>query len=245
MSGWQPSDLGAFHFVEDAEYQGKGLIATEALISFPLVGHGHAALAFCSHFMEFLPLDAGHLQLAHQLERGGRCRVVLTTGGGLYRYQLGDLIEETGYYRDYPLLRFVCRQAYVSDWFGEKLNDAHGGGVLQEVFQALRIAPSFAMLACDTGFPARYVLYIDFPEDDDLVARAAELVDMHLCENFHYGYARRLGELAGIRAFRVRDGAGIYLAAAAQNGQKPGDVKVPALDRRSGWTRSFSEIRRR
>ncbi len=225
--------------------QGKGLISTEAFVSFPLLGkevlgHEGAALAIRSHFLEFLPDDSDGALLAHQLERGGQYEVVVTTGGGLYRYRSGDRIEVTGHVRECPLIRFVGRQGSVSDWFGEKLNDAHVSRVLQEVFSVLGLAPEFGMLACDTAVPPHYVLYIDDPGQDGLLDRAAQLIDVRLRENFHYDYARQLGQLAGVRAVRVRDGAEMYLAAAMRNGQKAGDVKAPALDRRDGWSGVFS-----
>jgi hypothetical protein len=103
------------------------------------------------------------------------------------------------------------------------------------------MAPSFAMLACDTDASPGYVLYIDSPADDEMVACAAKMVEAGLRENFHYNYARQLGQLACVRAFRVRGGAASYLAAATRNGQKLGDVKPPALDRRGGWSRVFGE----
>jgi hypothetical protein len=217
--------------------QGKGLISTEAFVSFPLVDQEHAALAIRSHFLEFLPLDSHRPQLAHQLERGGFYTVAVTTGGGLYRYQLGDLIEVAGHFKGCPLIRFVGRQGSVSDWFGEKLSEAHVCQVFQETFHVFGMAPSFAMLACDTDAPPGYVLYIESPSDDETVARAANRIDAGLRENFHYNYARRLGQLACVRPLRVHDGAASYLAEAMRNGQKLGDVKPPALDRRGGWSR--------
>ena len=219
--------------------QGKGLIATEAFVSFPLVGQEDAALSIRSHFYEFLPLDSSAPRLAHQLERGGVYQVAVTTGGGLYRYLLGDLIEVTGHFKGCPRIRFLGRQGSVSDWFGEKLSEAHVCRVLQETFRTLGMAPSFAMLACETDASPGYVLYIDSPEHDELAGRAAKMIDTGLRENFHYHYARQLGQLACVRPFRVRDGAGTYLAAAARNGQKLGDVKMPALDRRGGWSGVF------
>ena len=216
--------------------QGKGLIATEALVSFPLTNYDGSALAIRSHFLEFLPLDSDRPLLAHQLDRGARYAVVVTTGGGLYRYQLGDQVEVTGRAGDCPLIRFVGRQASVSDWFGEKLNDAHVACVLREVFSEIGIAPSFAMLACDSETPARYVLYVDCDASNDLLDRAAASIENRLRTNFHYDYARRLGQLDSVRALLVRDGADVYLRAAVRNGMKAGDVKVPALSQRGGWS---------
>jgi hypothetical protein len=219
-----------------ARMQGKGLISTEAFVSLPLSACEAPALAIRSHFLEFLPLDSDRPVLAHQLERGGVYTVVATTGGGLYRYQLGDQIEVAGHYGDCPLIRFVGRQASVSDWFGEKLNDAHVSRVMQVVFATLGLAPKFAMLACDTDALPRYVLYIDCAAPDDVVEQAAASIDDGLRANFHYDYARQLGQLSGIHAYRVRDGAHAYLAEAMRNGMKAGDVKAPALSPRVGWS---------
>ena len=113
-----------------ASIQGKGLIATEAFISLPLVGREGSALAVRSHFLEFVPVNARNEssdstpRLAHELEPGHRYAVVVSSGGGLYRYQLHDVVEVVGHVRRCPLIRFVGRQGYVSDFFGEKLNEA-------------------------------------------------------------------------------------------------------------------------
>jgi hypothetical protein len=219
--------------------QGKGLIATEAFISFPLIGHEDAALAVRSHFLEFLSSASDRTVLAHELERGGLYAVAVTTGGGLYRYLLGDQIEVTGHIHDCPLVRFVGREGSVSDRFGEKLNDAHVSRVFDETFKKLGIVPTFSMLACDTARPAAYVLYIDAAATHDQIARAAEGVETGLCENFHYGYARSLGQLAPVRVMRVPNGAKAFFDDAVRNGQKLGDVKVPALDRRCRWSEVF------
>jgi hypothetical protein len=221
------------------QMQGKGLIATEAFISFPLTGQEAAALSVRSHFFEFLPSDSDRPQIAHQLDRGGLYSVAVTNGGGLYRYLLGDQIQVTGHMRDCPLVRFAGRQGNLSDWFGEKLNEAHVSQVLNDVFGKLGLLPSFAMLACDTASPPGYVLYIDVEGNNDLLARVAEAIDKSLRESFHYVYARRLEQLASVRAVLVRDGARLYVNDAVQNGQKLGDVKVPALDRRGGWSSIF------
>jgi hypothetical protein len=219
--------------------QGKGLLATEAFISFPLSECDGAALSVRSHFFEFIPSDSDRTQLAHQLEQGSRYTVVVTTGGGLYRYLLGDQIEVIGHIQDCPRLRFVGRQGSVSDWFGEKLNDAHVSRVFKETFAKLSFAPAFAMLACDTAPPPGYVLYIEAHQSEEQLAGAAELVDAALRENFHYNYARTIDQLACVRAVRIRNGANLYLEDAIRNGQSPGNVKFPALNRRDGWAAVF------
>lgn len=224
--------------------QGKGLMATEGFISLPLLGHEGAALAVRSHFLEFAPVDSqGGSQpprLAHELERGERYAVILSTGGGLYRYQLDDVIEVVGHVRECPLIRFIGRQGYISDWFGEKLNEAFVAGVLRESFEACRIVPAFAMLACDMRLsPPAYVLYVDAAEPDERLARAACRIEADLRRGFHYDYARILGQLAPLRVFRAHAAADAYLNVAIGAGQRAGDVKPLALDRRDGWSQRF------
>ena len=113
--------------------------------------------------------------------------------------------------------------------------------VLSETFKTLHMAPSFAMLACDTDSPPGYVLYIDSPDRDELINHAAKRIDTLLRENFHYNYARELGQLSCLHVFRVRNGAQIYLLEAMRNGHRPGSIKPPALDRRTGWSKIFAE----
>ena len=78
--------------------------------------------------------------------------MVLTTGGGLYRYRLQDLVEVTGHTAPgggCPVLRFVGREGHVSDWFGEKLHERHVRTALEGVLAAGALQPEFAMLACE------------------------------------------------------------------------------------------------
>ena len=90
--------------------QPKGLMSTEACVSFPLVGHRGAALALRSHFFEFIPVDStgalGEPHPAHAVNEGKRYEVVVTTGGGLYRYRTGDVVEVVGLLNECPFLRF-------------------------------------------------------------------------------------------------------------------------------------------
>ena len=162
-----------------ARLQGKGLLATEGVVSFPLTGYAGAALALRSHFFEFLPADAqqgsvtGDLPvLAHQLETGGCYAVVLTTGGGLYRYQLHDLVEITGRHGACPLLRFLGKGSHISDHFGEKLNERHVQGALDTLLARFAVAAAFAMVALEgaDGGPA-YTLFIETNEPSDETLR--------------------------------------------------------------------------
>lgn len=228
-----------------AAMQGKGLIATEGFISFPIGGYDGSVLSVRSHFFEFLPVDgdghtdAGTPRLADELECGQRYVVVLSTGGGLYRYLLQDVVDVVGHVNGCPLIRFEGRQA-VSDWFGEKLNDAFVARVLRDAFHDEALSPSFAMLACDPALtPPAYVLYIESSAPGEVLESVAKRIENDLRRSFHYDYARRLGQLASVRVFRAERAGESYLAAAVRAGRRAGDVKPVALSRAAGWSDVF------
>lgn len=101
----------------NVEIQKKGLITTEGFVSFPLIGETGSILSINSHFFEFIEQDGienkpgssnSGVKLAHELEKGKHYSVIITTGGGLYRYNLNDIIEVLGFKQECPLIRF-CR----------------------------------------------------------------------------------------------------------------------------------------
>lgn len=225
-----------------AQLQGKGLMASEGVVTFPLLGQAGAALAIRSHFFEFLPTGGGAIRLAHELELGGCYDVVLTTGGGLYRYRLYDEVEVVGHLHGCPLLRFVGKAAHISDWFGEKLNERHVRRALDTLLARYAMNPDFVMLACDEH-DGRYA-YTLFIEGDGLsnAALRALLQELEhaLHENYHYRYCRDLGQLDPLRLFRIRArGMADYMAACRAQGQRVGDIKPTALHHRGGWSRVF------
>jgi hypothetical protein len=224
------------------EIQPKGLLATEGFVSFPLLGQPGAALAARCHFFEFEE-DSGPCRMAHELERGGRYGVVLTTAGGLYRYRLRDEVEVVGFLRQCPLLRFVGKNDCVSDLTGEKLAEAHVRAVLGRVFAARGLAPSFALLVPVAGRPPRYRLYLQgaavSPAPD---LRAA--LEAGLSENPYYRQAVALGQLAPaevtLLAPEGEPGWLLYERACLARGMRCGDIKPTALARGPGWAEVFA-----
>jgi hypothetical protein len=229
------------HFPE-IPIQGKGLIATEAFVSLPLIGHNGAVLAYRSHFFEFISED-GLVLLAHELQPGACYSVVVTTSGGLYRYSLGDRVEVVDRIGACPMIRFVGRENVISDWVGEKLLDAHVAAVFQKIFRQLDVNPNFAMLAYDPEPSPAYCLFL---ESEGSVIRGSEIaaaVDAGLRSNFQYDYARRLGQLGPVRAVPVLNGFASFADYAARTGQRIGSIKVPALEPRQIWRKILAAER--
>jgi hypothetical protein len=218
--------------------QPKGLLATEAMVSLPWVGVEGAPLALTSHFLEFVD-EAGAVHLAHELQPGEHYSVVVTTGGGLYRYQLQDQVVMVGRVQATPTIRFVGKRDRVSDLFGEKLNEDFVARCLDELWSQVGVTPRFALVApaeAPQGFA--YTLYIEI-EGEANVAAWAEAFDALLCRNFHYDYCRRLGQLARGRVRLVQHGAAVYLAICQGRGMKLGNIKPALLDRGSEWEAAF------
>ena len=152
--------------------QPKGLLATEYFASFPLVGEDGGRLCVNSHFFEFRRAD-GKIYTADRLERG-EYELIVTTGGGLYRYMTGDVIEvlET-YPAESPRIRFLRRSGVTSDLCGEKLTD----DFVRSACEKLGIAGSFCLLAPEGK---GYVLYTSDRSVTD------EIFDRALRESYHY-----------------------------------------------------------
>jgi hypothetical protein len=222
------------------EVQGKGLLATEGVVSIPLVGHRGAALAVTSHFLEFAEAaaPAARPRLAHELEEGRSYSVILTTGGGLYRYALGDTVRVVGRAGPTPLVEFTGRAGSLSDLCGEKLAEAHVARVLDRAAGGLGTRCAFLMLAPEWGYPPYYALFVEAAgAPREALARLAAEVEAGLLSSPSYADCRRLGQLGPVRAVAVNgQGVDAYLRRCAALGQRPGSVKPAALHREPGWS---------
>lgn len=222
------------------EVQGKGLLATEGVVTFPLLGHPGGVVALRSHVYEFQPLDRDDApKLVHELDVGARYGVLMSTGGGFYRYALHDVVEVVGKLGDVPLLAFVGKAGNVSDVVGEKLNELHVGEVLTTATADLPVG--FLMLAPAWGDPPAYELYLHLPDAaPETLARLAATVDTRLRQNHHYAYARDLGQLGPVRAVPVgADAEARYLDACEAMGQRGGNIKPSYLHKAFGWQDRF------
>jgi hypothetical protein len=150
--------------------------------------------------------------------------VIVSTGGGLYRYRLGYRVRVCGQHGKAPCLRFLGKTETVSDRVGEKLHQAH----VQRTQENLA-AGAFGFWAPETA-SARDVLYVDAMVD-------VEALDGALGENAHYRYARELGQLAAPEVVRVDDLHGRYLQL---KGRGTGStVKPRCLEQARDWRREL------
>jgi hypothetical protein len=219
----------------DIEVQPKGLLATEGFVSFPLVDRPGAALALRCHFFEFEECGSGRCRLAHELDRGGRYRVVLTTAGGLYRYQLRDEVEVVGSHHQCPLIAFVGKSDATSDLVGEKLAEPHVRAVLDRLIAAQALQMRFALVVPVLHRPARYRLYFQasgITADSPLLGPLRKGLEDGLMENPYYRHAVAAGQLAPAEVTPLEPGGDsawrLYERRCLEEGQKCGSIKPTA-----------------
>ena len=207
--------------------QPKGLLATECFASFPLVGEEGARLSIYSHFFEFRRLTDGKIVTADLLCQG-EYELIVTTGGGLYRYCIGDIVEVQKVYPDAPpRIRFLRRNGICSDLFGEKLTEEFVKGVCER----LGIAQSFCLLAPERK---HYCLYTT---DTNVTS---EMVDAALCMSYHYNYCRQLGQLDKAQVIPVTGSPQkAYMERLSSEGMRIGDMKPAYLSKKDGWEKYF------
>jgi hypothetical protein len=129
------------YFTPDTPVRDLGYLATELAASVPLTdldAGGVAAVA--TDVLEFYPAALGHppagtdLFGLDDLDVGGTYRVVVTTGAGLYRYDMNDIIEVVDRYERTPVMSFVQKGDGVVSLTGEKLAESQVVGAVAEAF---------------------------------------------------------------------------------------------------------------
>lgn len=107
-----------------------GITASEAFISAPIeIDNPNSVVIPNANFFEFIPVIDGERDLSHgtklldELELHKQYEIVLTNFSGLYRYQMKDVIEVTGFYNKTPIVQFVQRSGYAINMYAEKTSE--------------------------------------------------------------------------------------------------------------------------
>ena len=232
------------------KFQGKGLMSTECIVSFPLenVENGSVA-AYNSFFYEFIQVSDDKLEnrspkLLDELELGERYCVVVTTNAGLYRYNTNDIVEVTGFYHKIPIVKFVGRINNFSDIVGEKLKNSFVEKQVLTTLEENNIKGEFLLFAPvknETG-EIFYTLFLEIKKDGRKFnwKQIENEINSSLCKAFHYEYAYKLGQLGKVRVFLIeKDGLKTYTAEKSKK-QKIGDIKYRLLDKNFGWENKFA-----
>jgi auxin responsive GH3 family protein len=114
-------------WIGDLPVRDLGVVASEAMLTIAIddVTAG-GVLIPSTGFFEFVPAggdEEGPSFGAWELDRGAEYRVLVTTHGGLYRYDLGDVVRVEGRHLEMPVLSFLHRAGRVHSFTGEKLTE--------------------------------------------------------------------------------------------------------------------------
>ncbi|MFO8011783.1 MAG: GH3 auxin-responsive promoter family protein, partial [Phycisphaerae bacterium] len=128
------------HYWGETAIRDIGLVASEGRFSVPVESDGSAGiLETTGTFYEFVPEAEIHNEhptalLAHEVEVGRRYVLIVTTPGGLFRYNMGDVVQVTGRVGETPCIEFLNKGEHVANLTGEKVTEHH---VIAAVNQAV------------------------------------------------------------------------------------------------------------
>ncbi|BAZ37615.1 hypothetical protein NIES4101_35380 [Calothrix sp. NIES-4101] len=175
--------------------QGKGLLATEAPMTIPILPSGGFVPVLNQVVLEFLE-PQGQVRELTELEAGVTYELVISQLGGLSRYRIGDQVRVSHWYKNTPCLEFLGRGDRVSDLVGEKLTETFVASLLTNLGVT---AWGFCCLAPVIAYPPYYCLFLErSPEIPETIATKLEDA---LQTGVHYQRARLLGQLGQAQVF--------------------------------------------
>jgi len=218
LACWKGGTL--FHYLKHLpEYYGNtllkdiGLLASEGRFSFPVIPDVDAGiLNIFHHFYEFIPEEeedsaAPRTLLAHELEKGKRYFLVITTSSGLYRYKIHDLVEVRGFFHGIPLIYFLNKGRHIASLTGEKLTEHQVLTAVHDAAAGLNIDLSHFRLLPRWDDPPYYLMLAEredrFQEPEKFL-RALDAKFQSL--NVEYASKRSSGRLGVPRLVWVKEG---------------------------------------
>ncbi|MDR0495593.1 MAG: GH3 auxin-responsive promoter family protein [Treponema sp.] len=109
----------------------------------------------------------------YELKEGQRYCMLVTTSAGLYRYNMNDLLEITGYYNEFPTIKFIQKVNGTISLTGEKLHERQFIEAVHETEKKTgKIAPFFVGFADPQK--SNYKFYFEFANQNVSVTEAEE-----------------------------------------------------------------------
>ncbi|MCD8522390.1 MAG: GH3 auxin-responsive promoter family protein [Saccharospirillaceae bacterium] len=207
-------------------FQGKGLWATEGVVTIPY-GESYP-LALESHFYEFENLDNRQILFSWELQPGMQVRPIITTANGLLRYRTNDRLVVDGFIRQCPTLRFISRLS-GTDMVGEKMSPQAVLNIFSALTAVLPLQP-VSLLAVPAGNGLQHATYVLLASGgQELETETQQRLEVLLQEHFHYQLARELGQLSPSRVILCDNAMTLYTQLRLQSGAVAGNIKAEPL----------------
>ncbi|MBE9076227.1 GH3 auxin-responsive promoter family protein [Romeria aff. gracilis LEGE 07310] len=177
-----------FYFEQFAEYFGEVPIFGGTYAASEAVFGSHwnfntdgTLLAIESNFYEFVPADQWDISqpktlLPHEVTVGELYRILITNYSGFYRYDVGDVVEVTGFRGNVPLIAFRYRRGGTLSAISEKTTEYHAVQVMTAL-QAKFSLPveDFCITLSQEMLLPYYILNIELAGDLEAAEAAAVL----------------------------------------------------------------------
>jgi hypothetical protein len=216
-----------------------GYLSSEARGSIPLSDEGSAGvLTVASNIFEFVPVAELESQpdnpeswpFLHigEIEEGHEYYIFFTTTGGLYRYDINDVIKVVGFYNRTPQVVFLRKGRGMTNLTGEKVSVNQVISVMQKASQTTGAVVDHFRAEADID-TSRYLFRVEFATKTDDATRQAFLKNidvemkainieykgkreslrleapvMHVMKEGWYERGRQKQVEAGMRAFQAK-----------------------------------------
>ncbi|MCC7071937.1 MAG: GH3 auxin-responsive promoter family protein [Deltaproteobacteria bacterium] len=194
-----------------------------------LVPHGHVIELAPEEELEAVRAGRRSTVLLDEAEVGRRYGVIVTTGAGLYRYDMNDIVEVTGHVGKAPLVVFRHKAGAMASLTGEKVGEAH---VVDAMAKAGFHGAGFCAAPTLSSEGARWIVAVDVGElaPPDLEELARRFDAGLRAANEEYDTKRTSLRLLPARAVLLPAGAVVaHRAARVSAGAPDAHVKVPHL----------------
>ncbi|MCO6043897.1 GH3 auxin-responsive promoter family protein [Aeoliella sp. ICT_H6.2] len=210
IATWTGGSVGVYlpqleEFYGNVTIRDHGISASEGRMSIPLAdGTPDGLLDYARHYFEFIPAEehGSHdptVLEAHELQEGRDYFILLTTSGGLYRYDIHDVVRCTGFVGEMPMLRFLNKGRHFSSITGEKLSEHQVVVAVTKSFEELNLPPCTFTLAPTMGAKPRYELLLESPAHLQKAVNLAQRVQHNLAAvNEEYSDKCRSGRIEAI-----------------------------------------------
>jgi len=177
-----------------------GYAASEGCFTLPYTDNTPGGiLVLQNNFYEFIKEEDVHAAmprvcLSHELEKGGKYKVIITNESGLYRYDINDMIKVEGFYNSTPVISFAGKTGDFINITGEKVHINQilmsfrtVSSELRVKINQFRVVPNYEKL--------RYEIFIQFEEDipDEIIRnKLIPAIDEALSDaNMEYAQKRK------------------------------------------------------
>jgi hypothetical protein len=251
---WKHGTVGLYlkefpKYFGDIPVRDFGYSSSESRNSIPISDEGAGGvLAINANFYEFIPKEdiekkEKRALLCNQLEEGKEYFIVLTTPGGLYRYNIDDMIRVDGFFNKTPVIEFVQKGLNVTSITGEKLYESQVVEALNKATDRHDLSVKFFTASIQLGELPRYAFLVEFNKDLSRNRKKEFLrsIDRELCLlNEEYEFNRISQELhrpvlkivsaGGFEKFREKK---------IQEGSHDSQFKIPQLTTHVDFYKNF------